>query len=204
MTDDDRARVQAIQGRLQQSSDCEGHSDRLNCRCGSCQFEAYSREDLAELLALVARLTEAHAQLQTENKRLKEENAGGEIAYHEQGQELLHFIRKSETAEATVQQLQTERDTFLAQYEGWQKVAQERYEKMERAAATVQSLQEALKAIVDACEKDCETPDTADFLPDDCTVGSGDTGDLALTFGMIRLGRKALASAPSPGGMEQS
>lgn len=55
-------------------------------------------------------------------------------------------------------------------------------------------LLEALKAITDACEADCGGEITDD-CGDDESVGAGPDYDMALTFGMIRRAKAAIAKA---------
>jgi hypothetical protein len=63
-----------------------------------------------------------------------------------------------------------------------------------RLIAAAPDLYAALQALVTACERDFESVDTSAF-GDDESVGGGVNGDCAVTFGMIRRGRAALAKA---------
>ena len=63
-----------------------------------------------------------------------------------------------------------------------------------RLMAAAPDLLDALKAITKACEDDCCGVNTDD-CDDDESVGGGAEADMALTFGMIRRAKAAIAKA---------
>lgn len=81
---------------------------------------------------------------------------------------------------------------------GWRVTADEDPRQMATARLWMAApdLLEALRALLTACEEDCGVPSDCDA--DDEAVGAGEDGDMALTFGMLRRARAAIAKALPP------
>ncbi len=112
-----------------------------------------------------------------------------ELAFNEQRyQEAMKAIKEAESWPPAAFPSMADRRVFAALLD-----------RAVKAEARIRVLTEALEEITTACEFDCGGPSTDDF-GDNESVGDGDgpEGEMALTFGMIRRARAALA--PSVGG----